>query len=340
MQKTQVLKNTSDIYHENIWVSPLALNYLINERGLTEQSIERFRLGFAKGNLVNKIAKSEKWLAEAISLGIVKYNSVDFFEGYITIPIFHNGLYENIYSRNLTNKQATPHKTLPNIPKNTVYNLVDSVNSVIIVESPLDAITLQQHGFNSCAVLGIKLSQPAINSFHNKICYILFDSDSSGKTGANNLAKKLAPVAKNVYIVKFPTSQVKMDANLYFRTNKNAKDRLIFLLKNSAPINFREFGGIRKKTKKNLIACAEDQVDIVVVGRELFDDYIEKGNGIWVNCPIHKGGNESNKSLLIGGKNMFYCFGCNVGGGPVKLVSWVKGISREEAKLWIQEFIL
>lgn len=339
MKKTYLLKRISELYSNNLWSSPLALNYLVNERGLSESIIHKFKLGFAKGNLVAKAAKEEGWLDKAIEYNVVNWNMTDFFEGYITIPVFYKDDYYNITGRGLLNI-SPPHKTIPGVHKDGVFNeQALEKSAVIIVEGPIDAMTLVQHGLNSCAVLGIRTNFNIVPKFKNKICYILFDGDSSGKLGADKLAKKLVPVAKRVSILNFPGDKfVKVDANSYFLTVKNAANRIIFLAKNSVAISNCEFGVKTEKTKK-IAGDPHDKLDIVVVGKKLFSGYTDKGSGgIWVSCPIHKEGNESNKSLWVGGRNnMFYCFGCDVGGGPIKLVSWSLGISMNDAVQWLDD---
>ena len=339
----KMLNQACNKYEQSLWQSAEALNYLVKERGLTEGIIKDNHLGYAKGNLVQNELSSQN--SEYLDLGIVTSLSQDFFEGYITFPIIENDKYVNIYGRGLGDVFPT-HKTLPNIPKDYLYNSnALSKKGVVIVESPIDCLTLLQNGFNSCAIMGTKFSINAVYKFKGMTCYILFDKDSSGEYGAELLASKLFKVASKVCILEFPGKPgVKLDANLYFARTKTAPERLKFLIKNAQPLKVAPFPlREEKKEKKEIRDWAEDKVSVVEVGRKLFKNevHIDKGTELWVRCPHHKEGNEKNKSLWVGGKNnIFYCFGCQRGGGPIVFVSWHLKLSFDKSREWIKNNIL
>jgi len=94
------------------------------------------------------------------------------------------------------------------------------------------------------------------------------------------------------------------------------------------------------KKEKKILNAWEDNIDVVAVGRIVFknEHHVDKGDELWVRCPFHKEGKETNRSLWIGGKkNIWYCFGCQKGGGPIFLASWGQKIPLEEGKQWISE---
>jgi len=340
--KSNLLKTVTKLYQDNLWQCPEALNYLTKDRGLSEEIIKEHELGYAMGQIVSTTFTGDT-LQEAIDLGVIDKNRLDFFEGYITFPVVNNGGYTNLYGRTMVDK-LVPHKTLPNLPKSGLYNSKALLRpGVVIVESPIDCLTLVQNKLNSCAVMGVKLPDDAIAKFTGVACYILFDRDPSGNLGAVNVASKIFHVASKVAIITFPgKSASKMDTNLFFATGKNPVERIQFLIKNSVPLKTAPFALRQEKTKKNLRNCAEDKVPIAGVGRVLFQNehFVDKGDELWVRCPHHKEGKERNRSLWVGGKkNIWYCFGCQKGGGPIYLVSWHLKISIEEARAWIAEKI-
>ena len=107
---------------------------------------------------------------------------------------------------------------------------------------------------------------------------------------------------------------------------KAAPERIKFLIKQAKPVDKK----FVLKVIKHGNTVEEDKIDIVKVGEELFknEDYIKKSNGLWIRCSRHSEGTEQNRSLWVGGnKNIFTCFGCSVGGGPVRMVSWWLGVS-------------
>lgn len=229
------------------------------------------------------------------------------------------------------------HRTAPGIRKDTPFNVSAlTQGSVIIVESPIDALTLLQNNFNAVAVLSSNMSYEMVNLFYGRVCYLLFDRDEAGQLGAEVVGRKLWNKTNKIFTVSWPDGLGKMDVNRFFLEEKNAKKRLIFLLKNSAPLSKPRFIYTRgnKKNKKN----KEDEINIKEIALQLFDpsELTENNNSLWRTCPVHLNGNERTPSLQIGGsKNIFYCYGCHVGGGPTKLVSWVLSVTEKEAKQWI-----
>lgn len=341
MDKQTVLNKAAKIYRDCLWDTPKAINYLVQERGLTESILFQYKIGCAKGNILAKTARQDGWYHAAVQYGlIVGDEGTDFFEGYIIFPVFVTDNCVNIAGRSFEGHDCA-HKTLPNTPKEVPYNFeVLSADAVMITEAPIDALTLLQHGFLACSTLGAAVNKQLIPHFRDKICYIAFDNDEAGKIAAMKLGKRLSWVAKKARIVRFPENiSGKMDVNLFFRQTPRAKWRMKFLLKKSLPISSHEFENNQEEQTKKRASYAEDQINIVKVGKVLFkDEYItDKGNEIWVRCPNHKQGTEKNKSLWIGGKkNIFVCFGCVTGGGSVKLVMWHLKLSTEDARAWIR----
>jgi len=327
------IQTAAKLYQDNLWSSPEALNYLVKTRGLTEDIIREYQIGYATGHILSGTGSSKME-----DIGLVD-GGQDFFEGYLTFPVVDNGVYINMYGRSMVDA-FVPHKTLPGIPKNCLYNS-EALNrkGAVIVESPIDCLTLIQNKLNSCAIMGTKLSDDSVNKFAGVACYILFDRDPSGKLGASSLAAKIFSVAAKVCIMDFPGKKItKMDANLYFMETGNATDRIKFLVKNSVPLKTAPFGFNNNKAKIKKEKTPEDFVPIAEVGRILFKDehHVDKGDEIWVRCPHHKEGKENNRSLWIGGrKNIWYCFGCLKGGGPVYLVTWHLQVSFQAGREWI-----
>lgn len=345
MNKSDLLKKISLSYQDNLWKCPRILNYLVFTRGLKEETIKKYRLGYSN----NSLQLSNNLIEDAKNIGVIKKNNTEFFNNYITFPIFEQDIYYNIYGR-ASFVDLIPHKTLPDIPKDHLYNqeALKVMNEIIIVESPIDCLTLQQYEFNSCAVMGTKLSNQNLEKFKNKKCYILFDRDAAGNLGSKKVASQIFKIVDEVHLLYFPAkSDIKIDVNSYFlKYGINAKSDLKFWIKISEALKASPFAIFKnKKTiKKNRAATPkiEDSrlkmIKITEVGRKLFENkyFIDRGEELWVKCPFHKNGYENNKSLWIGGKkNIWYCFGCLKGGDVIGLVSWFYKISLDNAKQWL-----
>ncbi len=330
----EVLEKVVNLYQENLWKNPEALNYLIDQRGLKEDILKRYKVGYASGNLLSNTDLGFDFSNSGL---ITDYG--DFFDGFIVFPAFINDHYYNLIGRNLEANGRSNH--LIRYGKEVVYNLEGlSKGSIILTESAIDTLTLIQAKLNACGVMGVKLSDESVPMFRDKICFILFDKDPSGYTGGYKAAEKLIRVAKRVYVIEFPNKTgTKVDVNSYFQRIKNPEKRIVYIMKNSRPISPAQFTLKEwKRTKKNNFE--EDKVDIVKIGRELFKEnyYVDKGHELWVRCPHHKQGGETAPSLWIGGnKNIFNCFGCQQGGGPIKLVAWHLEMSFPDARDYIRE---
>lgn len=335
MLKSEILENAINIYKDNLWINPGPLNYLIHTRKLNEEILRKFNVGFCSNNLVSRYSDKEGWYFAAQECGVVNSKGYDFFNGYTVVPITSENYTCNIYGR-VVNGNGIPHKMLPSIKKSNVFNEEALLKkSVLIVESIIDALTLIQYGFNACALTGVQLTKDMAKEFKDKNCYLLFDSDYAGKLAINNVAYGLLSYAKEIYEVKWPETTYKIDVNTFFTSTNSASSSLKYLIKNSVAINKRIFTERKKiKNKKST------NVRAITIGHILFDDEdkLEKDNGLWVRCPHHNEGKEKNRSLWIGGeRNGFYCFGCQVGGDAVQLVSWHLGISENDALEWLSE---
>ncbi len=336
MTRIEAYNRVCKIYQENLYRHALPLNYLVNQRKLTEDILAEYQVGYACGNLVYAASLKGGWLDLAIKYGLVVGKN-DFFEGYATFPVLtEDGCY-NIYGRKVAGFGSN-HKTVSDVSKHIPYNLkATAKKSVVIVESPIDALTLLQNDINACALMGTRLKDQSVDFFVGHDCFVLFDKDQVGVLAGNNVALKLYGKAHYISVVTLPGNcRHKIDVNSFFVDTRKAKTSVSFLLKNS--LAYRPTSSVKLKKKQKKIDLDHANIDIVAVGKRLFKGYIEKNGSLWVKCPHHKQGTEKNKSLWIGGKkNMFTCFGCNTSGTPLRLVYWHLGITPKEAVEWLKK---
>lgn len=336
----KVLNELAKVYHENLWKFPSVLNYLIKKRQLTKNILKDYMVGFCTDSIGRKHLKSVGLLQEAIESKLVNEDS-DYFNGYITFPIKKKGSVVNMYGRNFYSTH--PMHIFPvNSSKKILYNTDNVFEEVVIVESVIDCLTLIQNGFDSVALFGTNLSYSSANFFKDKNCYIVLDTDSAGVMGSVKITDRLIGIAKNIKVIELGRKvNKKCDVNSYFliKNHQRASDNLRLMIKNSASIIKRYVPRYIPKVKK---ITEEDTVDIVALGRELFEgcDIYDKGDQLWIKCPHHNQGIETNRSLWVGGnKNIFNCFGCNLGGGPIRMVSWHLKITFTEAVSWIKTYM-
>jgi DNA primase len=335
----KVFRQLADVYKENLWKSPAVLNYLIQERGLTKEILLEAEVGFCEGNIGKYALVKAGLVKEASELKLI--GEFDYFNGFITFPIYKEGKVYSFYARRFKGEGMHNHSFPDGRSNHHPYGeqLLPNQESIVAVEAPICALSLLQHGISAVSVMGCNMNDELLKFFVDKNVYIMFDNDHAGEQGSVKAARKLMGKAKNVFMAKLPgkPGTTKIDVNDYFNTNKYAEIRIKELLKNLQPLNLAPIPIRNEKRKK----MKEDEVEIRQVARLLFSDskydLYESGDSVWVKCPHHSQGVEKNRSLWIGGKkNMFNCFGCQTGGGPVRLVNWHLGLSFPDAREWIR----
>jgi len=188
------LAEAAKIYHESL--TPEVIDYL-KGRGLTEETIKAYRVGFCNGQ--SKYSLSQEALFNA---GLIYEGGRNYFEGFITFPHMLYGRVVYISGRGYPEKK---HKKLEKdrVPLTHLYNeQVLSQKEVILAEGEIDTLTLLQHGFNACGVLGAgSFKEEWVDKFKNcETVYLSFDADEAGEKGNLRIAEFLGSKARLVFL--------------------------------------------------------------------------------------------------------------------------------------------
>lgn len=162
-------------------------------RGFTDRTIDRFQLGF--------------------------------YNGWNTIPFFLNGTFMNFQIR-----RDTPDKRIKNWYRGVgplLYNadLLKYSPTIIITESPTDAVLLNQNGFPAVSHNGgADFWTPVWYKYfiQQHLIYILYDNDPAGKSGAKRVAKALGE--NRCYVYNFEDFPEKFDVGDWFKIPGNSRD--------------------------------------------------------------------------------------------------------------------
>jgi DNA primase len=164
-------------------------------RGLTNETIDRFQIGW--------------------------YND------FTMIPFFINGTFRNFQMR-----KDIPNKRIKSYYKGVGPLLFNSdilklVSVVFIVEGPLDALILLQHGIpaistNSGGVVSPEWHDKFVDQ---KIIYLVMDNDDAGRKEAKRTAKNLGTTRCRIYTFQ-DYEQVGFDPIDYFLDGNTDKDFL------------------------------------------------------------------------------------------------------------------
>ena len=226
-----ILEESAKYYHANL--TQEVKDYLIQDRGLSQETISRFQIGYANGKLKEHLLDKCKFSVElCIKSGVlIKVDGGgvrDYFYNRITLPNFKNGRVVHISSRSL-NGQEPKYLHLPG-EMHYIFNedaLSDEV--VYVVEGFLDCLSLVQAGYPTVATIGTHLKTEYLNKFdHCKFIYICFDGDEAGINGALKLGEIFGERAR---IVELPKD---CDPNTYFQDH--SKEDFDILIENAKDI--------------------------------------------------------------------------------------------------------
>lgn len=165
--KTKIPPKTIDLsiiekYHKDLLENPAAMAYLHDERGFTQETIKKFKLGFNNGA--------------------------------ITIPYFKDGQCLNIKFRGIVDKKYFREEGCASILFN-LDNAKKYQDSIILAEGELDAIAYDQIGF-PCVVSVPNGAEAFSDEWIDDLesfdqIYLSFDMDEPGRRGAEKIADKL-----------------------------------------------------------------------------------------------------------------------------------------------------
>ena len=196
----------------------VALDY-IKKRGFSDEMIKKYSIGYApKNNIISaKFANinQEKLLATGL-VRIGNYGPYDFFRDKLMFPIFnaHNQVVA-FSGRSLDGSEPkyinTPdtelfHKRQTIFGFNFARDAIHRKNRSIIVEGQIDAIQMQNHGFDeTVAPLGTALTEDhiAILCKSNRNIVFCFDGDTAGQKAAVRACMLVLPFLRETSDVKF-----------------------------------------------------------------------------------------------------------------------------------------
>ena len=216
-------KAAQKIYTDNLLIGNTeALKYLTVERGLTMESIERFRLGSANGVSIVPALRSQGFTDEEILTAGLAYKKDkdirDLFKGRIIFPIIKSGRVLGFGGRIFGATEGPKYLNSPATPvfqkKMMLYGLdsssIQEKEYALVVEGYLDVITCHQYGYkNTVSPLGTALSEEHAQLIrkHTETVVSLFDGDNSGKIAAERSVKLLFEQKMKGSVVTLPDEE-------------------------------------------------------------------------------------------------------------------------------------
>jgi DNA primase len=192
-------------YVESLEKNEKAMEYLTKDRGLSLETIQRFKVGCTNASpLINYLRNKGFTDKEIIDSGLgVKRNGgiKDFFFKRIMFPVIRNGRVLGFSGRVMDDQQPKYLNTsaTPIFRKKEVLYGVDSVAVktscyAIVVEGQMDVIMAHQYGYkNTCAPLGTSFGEDHVKTLRKctNWAIVLFDGDKAGKNAAQRTVEIL-----------------------------------------------------------------------------------------------------------------------------------------------------
>lgn len=207
--------------------SDAALKY-IEKRGLTQATVEKYRLGFAPDSwdgLLNYLARERVSPADAVRAGLIvpRESSTGFydrFRGRLMFPIQDTSERIIAFGGRALGDEEPKYLNSPETPlfaKNrTLYGLnfarraVSQQDRLTVVEGYMDVITAQEAGFEgTVATLGTALTDEHVNVIarFTKNVVLSFDADSAGMKAALRSAPIFEQAGFSVRILNMPKGE-------------------------------------------------------------------------------------------------------------------------------------
>lgn len=227
------------------------LAYFLNKRGLSKETIQKFRLGFAPNNnaLMAHLKAQNIELKDLKELGLIAIpedtsrRPHDFFRNRVMIPITNKQGKIIAFGGRVMEKIEPKYLNSPDTPifnkRRNLYNLDKARESaykekkLIICEGYMDVIALDSHGFSyAVAPLGTALTEEQIMEAW-KVCpepTLCLDGDMPGIKAAMRAVDRVLPILKPGYSLKFLFLPDNQDPDEYLKA-RGAENFAVLLTK-------------------------------------------------------------------------------------------------------------
>ena len=251
-----VMELAACYYEKNLYISAgkNALEYFY-QRGLDDELIKKFRLGYAPGNNGLKAYLESKGVNEhdMIELGLVSVPEDrnrpmhDFFRDRVMIPIRDKRNRVIAFGGRIMGDGQPKYLNSPETPVFNKRKMLYNINfardkgfearNFIICEGYMDVIALDKFGFSySAAPMGTALTEDQITEAWKIVQepILCFDGDNAGKKAALRSVERALPILKAGHSLRFMFLPDKMDPDEFLK--EKGKDAFISLMNQTTPL--------------------------------------------------------------------------------------------------------
>lgn len=251
-----IMELAAAYYEKNLRLSDgkNALEYFYH-RGLDDELIKKFRLGYAPNNNGLKAYLSSKGVNEhdMVELGLVsvpedKNRSMhDFFRDRVIIPIRDKRGKVIAFGGRIMGDGQPKYLNSPETPVFNKRKMLYNINfardkgfaarNFIICEGYMDVIALDKFGFEySAAPMGTALTEDQIQEAWKIVPepILCFDGDNAGQKAAIRSVERALPILKAGHSLKFMFLPDKMDPDEFLKAK--GKDAFLSLMQQTTPL--------------------------------------------------------------------------------------------------------
>ncbi len=252
----EIMELAAAFYEKNLYlpVGAKGLEYFYN-RGLDDELIKKFRLGFAPNNNGLKAYLNSKGVSEhdMSELGLIAtpetqgHISHDFFRDRIMIPIRNKKGQVIAFGGRIMGDGQPKYLNSPETPVFNKRKMLYNINfardegyksrNFIICEGYMDVIALDKFGFPySAAPMGTALTEDQIYEAWKIVPepILCFDGDNAGQKAALRSVERALPILKAGYSLKFMFLPDKMDPDEFLKAK--GKDEFLNLMQQTTPL--------------------------------------------------------------------------------------------------------
>ena len=228
-----LLQRVAGFHVKTLAKDPAGLEYLKGRKLADATTLGTFQIGYSNGSLLNVLPKDADILDGLKTLGVLKADGREHFEGCVTVPIVDTqGNVCGIYGRRGTDAEP-PHLYLPG-PHRGVWNGGSAKTNqiLLITEAILDGLALWQAGFrNVIALYGTNGWTPDHEALFKsnpiREVFLCLDNDDGGRTSTEKLKTTiLPPLVKAVHVIQWPEG-VKDAAEFFLMRNATDFEALL-----------------------------------------------------------------------------------------------------------------
>lgn len=265
----QIMERASAWFEEQLFapVGREAMAYL-RKRGLSEEAVRRFQLGYAPNDgqaLIKKLTGEGFKLDEMLSLGLVKRNEergehYSFFRNRVMFPVGDRRGRTVAFGGRVMGDGEPKYLNSPDHPLfhkgKLLYGLsraraaIGQGQPIIVVEGYMDVIALVEAGFGGAvAPLGTALTEdqikevwkclPPLESRNNAVNYdpiLCFDGDNAGLFSAERAVNRILPLATSTQTIRIAILDLKDAKDPDDLIRKSGKAAMDIVLKEAKPL--------------------------------------------------------------------------------------------------------